>query len=78
MLRTSYRVGTATGGIMLVAGSMTMIGLDPASGLARLGAGALLTGLGLGFVSTRFIVAIQSSVDWRSAASRRRPSCSPV
>jgi EmrB/QacA subfamily drug resistance transporter len=64
MLRTSYRAGAATGGIILVAGSLTMIGLDPASGLSWLGAGALLTGLGLGFISNSFVVATQSSVDW--------------
>jgi Na+/melibiose symporter-like transporter len=64
MLRTSYRTGAATGGVILAAGSFALVALDPASGLAWLNLGALLTGLGLGFISNSFVVALQSSVDW--------------
>jgi EmrB/QacA subfamily drug resistance transporter len=64
MLRTSYRTGAATGGVILVVGSIAMIMLDRTSSLLWLGAAALLTGLGMGFISISFVVAIQSSVDW--------------
>jgi EmrB/QacA subfamily drug resistance transporter len=64
MLRTSYRTGAATGGVFLGAGSFVLVALDPASGLLLLNAGALLTGLGLGFISNSFVVALQSSVEW--------------
>ena len=65
MMRTSYRAGAATGGLVLLAGSLAMIGIEPAGGgLFWLGVGALLSGLGMGFTSITFVVAIQSSVEW--------------
>jgi EmrB/QacA subfamily drug resistance transporter len=64
MLWTSYRTGAAIGGCVLVVGSLVMVGLNPASGPVWAGLGAMLSGLGLGFVSNSFVVAIQSSVDW--------------
>jgi EmrB/QacA subfamily drug resistance transporter len=64
MLRTSYRTSAATGGTMLVVGSLMMAALDPTTGLAWLGIASLLTGTGLGFISNCFVVAIQATVEW--------------
>ncbi|MBV8651781.1 MAG: MFS transporter, partial [Alphaproteobacteria bacterium] len=64
MLRTSYRTTSAIGGCLLVCGSVALTTLSPASGPSWAAFGALLCGLGLGFVSNSFVVAVQASVDW--------------
>jgi EmrB/QacA subfamily drug resistance transporter len=64
MIRTSYRLSATIGGICLVAGSLVLILLTPASDLLWAGAGAFLLGVGMGFCNTAFIVSIQASVDW--------------
>jgi EmrB/QacA subfamily drug resistance transporter len=64
MIRTSYRLAATIGGVALVAGSLVLMTLDPASALLRAAAGALLLGIGMGFCNTAFIVSIQASVGW--------------
>ncbi|HYZ42402.1 MAG TPA: MDR family MFS transporter [Stellaceae bacterium] len=64
MIRTSYRLTASIGGLTLIAGSIMLIELTPASGLLWAGTGALLLGAGMGFCNTAFIVSIQASVDW--------------
>jgi len=64
MIRTSYRLAATIGGVALVAGSLVLMTLDPASALIRAAAGALLLGIGMGFCNTAFIVSIQASVGW--------------
>jgi MFS family permease len=64
MIRTSYRLAATVGGISLVAGSLVLILLTPASGLLWAGGGAFLLGVGMGFCNTAFIVSIQASVGW--------------
>jgi EmrB/QacA subfamily drug resistance transporter len=65
MMRTSYRFGAVTGGIALSAGCAMLTVLSPADGPVWAAAGAFVIGIGMGFVSTVFIVAIQASVPWR-------------
>jgi Na+/melibiose symporter-like transporter len=64
MIRTSYRLAAGIGGVCLVAGSMVLMTLDPASGLLWAAGGALLNGIGMGFCNTAFIVSTQASVGW--------------
>lgn len=64
MIRTSYRLSASIGGLSLVAGSVVLILLTPASGLLWAGGGAFLLGIGMGFCNTAFIVSIQASVGW--------------
>jgi EmrB/QacA subfamily drug resistance transporter len=64
MIRTSYRLTATVGGLTLVAGSIILITVTPASGLLWAGTGALLLGAGMGFCNTAFIVSIQASVGW--------------
>src|SRR5690242_16226913 len=64
MIRTSYRLAASVGGVTLVAGSVVLILLTPASGLLWAGAGAFILGIGMGFCNTAFIVSIQASVGW--------------
>ncbi len=64
MIRTSYRLAATIGGLTLIAGSLMLIALTPASGLSWAGTGALLLGAGMGFCNTAFIVSIQASVGW--------------
>ena len=64
MIRTSYRLAAAIGGVFLVVGSLVLITLEPGSSLLRAGTGAFLLGVGMGFCNTAFIVSIQASVGW--------------
>jgi EmrB/QacA subfamily drug resistance transporter len=64
MIRTSYRLAASIGGVFLVAGSLVLVTLAPASGLLHAGTGAFLLGVGMGFCNTAFIVSIQASVGW--------------
>jgi EmrB/QacA subfamily drug resistance transporter len=64
IIRTSYRLSASLGGVALVAGSIVLILLTPASSLAVAGGGAFLLGVGMGFCNTAFIVSIQASVGW--------------
>lgn len=64
MIRTSYRLSASIGGLALVAGSIVLIAMTPASGLWLAGGGAFLLGVGMGFCNTAFIVSVQASVGW--------------
>jgi EmrB/QacA subfamily drug resistance transporter len=64
MVRTSYRLAAAVGGLCLVAGSLVLMTLDPYATLLWAGTGALLNGIGMGFCNTAFIVSTQASIDW--------------
>jgi hypothetical protein len=64
MIRTSYRLSASIGGLCLVAGSLVLILLTPASGLLWAGTGAFILGIGMGFCNTAFIVSTQASVGW--------------
>jgi len=64
MIRTSYRLAASIGGLTLIAGSIMLIALTPASGFLWAGTGALLLGAGMGFCNTAFIVSVQASVGW--------------
>jgi len=64
MIRTSYRLSASIGGLCLVAGSIMLILLTPASGLVWAGSGAFMLGVGMGFCNTAFIVSTQASVGW--------------
>jgi len=64
MLRTSYRFTAVLGGLMLVAGSLMLAAMRPGDGALWAGAGSFLTGLGMGFSATTFMVSIQSAVAW--------------
>jgi MFS family permease len=64
MIRTSYRLAATVGGAFLIAGTLVLMTLGPASGLLWAGAGSLLIGTGMGFCNTAFLVSTQASVGW--------------
>jgi EmrB/QacA subfamily drug resistance transporter len=64
MIRTSYRLAATIGGISLIAGSLVLMTLGPASALAWAGFGSLLIGVGMGFCNTSFLVSTQARADW--------------
>jgi EmrB/QacA subfamily drug resistance transporter len=64
MIRTSYRLAATVGGVSLIAGTLALMTLGPASGLIWAGAGSLLIGTGMGFCNTAFLVSTQASADW--------------
>jgi len=65
LLRIGYRPLTVAGGAVGVAGALLLTRLDPGSGIGAIMAIMLLTGLGLGFMATPYLVAVQSAVSWR-------------
>lgn len=64
MVRTSYRLTAAIGGVTLVAGCLVLLTLDDASSPIEAASGAFLIGIAMGFCNTTFIVAIQAAVGW--------------
>ena len=64
MIRTSYRLTAAVGGISLVIGALFLVTLDPADSILWPAAGSFLIGIAMGFCNTTFLVAIQANVDW--------------
>jgi predicted MFS family arabinose efflux permease len=64
MLRHSYRMATAVGGVFLVSGISMLITLDPARGALWAAAGTALVGTGMGLTQNTYTVATQSVVDW--------------
>ena len=65
MVRTSYRAAALVGALLLIAGSLFLIALEPARGPLWAAAGAFLMGLGMGFCNTAFLVSAQANVAWR-------------
>jgi EmrB/QacA subfamily drug resistance transporter len=64
VLRMSYRLSSAIGGVILVTGSILLILLHPGASplLPIIAAGAM--GLGMGITNVSSVVAIQANVDW--------------
>ena len=62
MIRTSYRVSAAVGGISLVVGALMLTLLDPAGSWLWPAAAGFVMGIGMGFCNTTFLVAIQANV----------------
>jgi len=64
MIRTSYRLTAAIGGVALVAGAAMLVMLGPETDPFWAAAAGFVMGIGMGFCNTTFIVAIQTSVGW--------------
>lgn len=64
MIRTSYRLTAAIGGLALVAGAVMLTSLQPTSTAWWAAAGSLVMGIGMGCCNTAFLVALQASVGW--------------
>jgi EmrB/QacA subfamily drug resistance transporter len=64
MVRGSYRVAGAVGGVFLLIGAAILIALDPSRGPVWAGTGSMMVGLGMGFCATTFLVSVQGSVGW--------------
>ena len=62
MLRTSYRLTAALGGVALVVGSFMLVGITPGSTTLFVAAAALISGFGMGLANNSFLVAVQSNV----------------
>jgi EmrB/QacA subfamily drug resistance transporter len=65
MIRTSYRLAATVGGVSLIAGTLVLVSLGPASSLLWAGLGSLLIGVGMGFCNTSFLVSTQARVSWQ-------------
>lgn len=71
LMRSTFRVTTAIGGVLLAGGSAMLIALDPGRGPWWAAAGGIAIGLGFGFSNTSFLIALQGDVerDQRGAAT---------
>jgi MFS family permease len=63
MIRTSYRLTAAIGGISLLVGAAMLVMLRPETDPFWPAAAAFVMGIGMGFCNTTFLVAIQASVE---------------
>jgi predicted MFS family arabinose efflux permease len=64
MIRTSYRLTAAIGGLALVVGAAMLVVLEPDSAPLWPAAAGFVMGIGMGFCNTTFLVAIQATVAW--------------
>jgi MFS family permease len=64
LMRLGYRPLAVLGGILASTGGMLLAFIDAGSTPVMLGAAVGLIGLGLGFMSTPFIVSVQTAVPW--------------
>jgi len=71
MIRTSYRLTAAIGGVSLMAGCAVLLIMEPSASVLWPATGSFLIGIGMGFCNTTFIVSIQGAVEWheRGAAT---------
>ncbi len=65
LLRVGYRPLTIAGGAVAVAGAGLLAAGGDGTGRLELMAAMLVTGIGLGFMATPYLVAVQNSVPWR-------------
>jgi EmrB/QacA subfamily drug resistance transporter len=65
MVATSFRLTAVLGSLTLVAGSLLLALLTPERGPAFATAGSFVIGLGMGFTNATYVVAVQTSVEWR-------------
>lgn len=64
MLKSSYRSTTLIGAIVLVAGGIIMVLLEPGVGPLIAGLGVGLTGIGMGLTTNTYTVSTQGAVSW--------------
>ncbi|HEY6336660.1 MAG TPA: MDR family MFS transporter [Alphaproteobacteria bacterium] len=65
ILNASFRIAAVAGALLLISGSVVLCLLTPERGLIFASAGAFLVGLGMGFSNLTYVVAVQTSVEWR-------------
>ncbi len=64
ILRTGYYPTAFAGSVFLVGGSAGLVTVGHDTSQVLLMAAVLVVGLGMGFTSTAFIIAVQNAVDW--------------
>jgi EmrB/QacA subfamily drug resistance transporter len=65
LLRVGYRPFTIAGAALGAVGCLLLSAADPASGRAVVMLAMFLVGMGLGFMSTPYLLAVQNAVPWR-------------
>jgi len=65
MIRTSYRLTAAIGGAALLIGAVMLTMLDPESSWLWPASAGFISGIGMGFCNTTFLVAIQANVGFQ-------------
>lgn len=66
LLLIGYRNTSLIGGVSLIIGALLFFMLTPDKGPVWAGTGSFFIGIGMGMTSTSFIVAIQSTVGWKT------------
>lgn len=65
LLRIGYRPLTITGGAISLVGTVLLAGVDAETTRTYLVSAMFVIGVGLGFMSTPYLVAVQNAVPWR-------------
>lgn len=65
IVRYGARTGARAGAVALLAGAAAFVAMTPERGAAYAAGASALIGVGMGLISTTFLVAIQTRVDWR-------------
>ena len=68
-IRTTYRLVIMIGSVVLIAGSAFLVLMSSTANVSLIIAGAVIIGMGLGFVSSTYIVAVQTNVNWKIRGS---------
>ncbi len=71
MVRSSYRAAAVVGGLIMVAGALALLTVNPSYGAFWAASAAAILGLGMGYSNTTYVVSVQTSVGWseRGAAT---------
>jgi len=64
-IRTTYRLVIVTGSIVLLGGAAFLASVPPTADLFVIVAGGVIIGMGLGFTSSTYVVAVQTNVNWQ-------------
>ncbi len=65
LLRTGYRTTLLLGAVLIAAGTALCVPMNAGTSLAYVVFAVVVIGLGLGFTSTSYLVAVQNAVPWR-------------
>ncbi|HET7480663.1 MAG TPA: MDR family MFS transporter [Rubrobacteraceae bacterium] len=65
LLRTGYRTTLLLGAVLIAAGAALCVPMNAGTSLAYVVFAVVVIGLGLGFTSTSYLVAVQNAVPWR-------------
>ena len=68
-IRTTYRLVIMSGSVVLIAGAAFLVFVSSSTNVSVIIAGSVIIGMGLGFTSSTYVVAVQTNVNWQIRGS---------